>query len=82
MPFSPRALTPPEMRLLAGAEIRDRLKCGAPSVPVSFPFLRVIFGGWPSAEEFQAKVDAFAGEFGFAGRWDWDTSTHVEFITA
>jgi hypothetical protein len=79
--FIARAMSREEMRRLVGAQIRVRLDRGAQSVTASFPFLRHILGDWGrSREECQAKLDALAGEFGFAGRWDWEESTHVEFV--
>jgi hypothetical protein len=81
--FIARAISRDEMRQLVGREIRARLDRGAEAVTASFPFLRDVLGDWgASREECQARLNDFAGEFGFAGNWDWDGGTHVTFSSA
>jgi hypothetical protein len=77
-----RRIAREEMRLHALVDAQPDVQAGG-SVYVSFPFLREILGDWHDrADEFQAKIDAFAHEFRLFGAWDWDAGTHVIFRRA
>jgi hypothetical protein len=77
-----RRISREEMRLHVGMCIGERVQAGD-TVYVSFPFLREILGDWHDrADEFQAKIDAFAHEFRLFGAWDWEAGTHVIFRRA
>ena len=74
-------VTVEEIRYFTGEDIIFKLQHkGFDSVPISYPYLRVIFGDWGNdIDKFSESLAQFCADFGFQVYFEEDIHTHVFF---